>query len=357
MLGLYVHIPFCHSLCHYCDFPKFINQKEDVIDKYLDKLIFDINELKEKNLIFDTLYIGGGTPNYLSDNNLNRLFYNLNQLNFKFNAEKSIEANVDFINEEQIKILSKYGINRVSIGVETFDSKIGKIINRYTDYDELKAKISLLHQYHIDNINLDFIYALPKQNLKSFKNDLKLALKLKPKHLSFYQLILEDNSVLYKNHINDFPNEDIVLKMDKCLNKKLKKYHHYEISNYAIKGYESKHNLLYWNMDEYIGLGLSASSLYQNKRITNSKIMSKYLAGLDVDVVDSEMGEFFWLGLRKLDGVNLNEFRTKYQKDPFDLYDIYDLLNKKLVSLDDNNQLKLTEKGLEVANIVFAYFV
>lgn len=356
-LGLYIHIPFCKRLCSYCDFPKFVNQKKETIDKYLEKLLKDIDHLKEKEYVFDTLYIGGGTPNLFDDLSLERLFKKIDTLSFNKNAEKTIECNLEFITLKQASIFKKYGINRISIGVETFNKRVGNIINRYSDFNDLKMKVQMLNKVGINNINYDLIYALPRQRVKDLKKDLKLILKLKPYHLSFYQLILEEKSVLYMNNITSFPKEDDVLKMDLLLKKKLRKYHHYEISNYALAGYESKHNLTYWNLDEYLGIGLSASSLYRGKRKTNSKVLSRYLEDLDIETVDSDMGEFFFMGLRKLDGVSINDFKERYLVDPFKKYDLDDLLAKELITIENDDIIKLTEKGLPVANIVFSYFV
>lgn len=364
MRGLYIHIPFCNRLCFFCDFPKRINQKEEYKIKYLNKLNEEIKQAIEK-YSFDTIYIGGGTPNSLSLELLEQLLKSFEKIDYKQIIEFSIETNYELITKEQAKLFKKYHINRVSIGVQTLNKEKATTINRYCDYEELKEKIKILYDEGITNINLDFIFGLPYQGLDDIKNDLKYIEELNVNHISYYSLILEDKTVInHKLSLNEMtlPDDELTSDMYQEIIKEMNNmgYHHYEISNFAKPGYESKHNLLYWNLDEYLGLGMGASSYMNGHRITNSKQIDKYLKNDDIIKEQIEFniskGEFFWLGLRKIDGVNIEEYKTKYKSDPFKDFDINTLINKNLLELN-NNYLKLTSFGLEHGNYVFAYFI
>ena len=355
MLGLYIHIPFCKNICYYCDFPKLINQRPETIKIYLDKLISDINKLKDQT--FDSLYIGGGTPNYLDDCDLERLLSEISKLHFTETAEKTIECNFELITKKQVKLFKKYGINRLSIGVQTFNQDIGKSLNRISDYEVLKQKVILLNQYGLNNYNFDLIYALPNQTLDIVKDDLEKAMSLSPKHISYYSLIYEDKCVLH--HLK-YPkaDEELELAMFDYIKEYLLSYgfKRYEISNFALEGYESKHNLLYWSMDEYIGLGLGASSLYNNIRITNSLKMKDYLNDLNIMKDEVEKEEYFIVGLRKNEGVSLSYFKDKYQIDPIKEYGLQRYIDSGLLIID-GEYLKFSEKGFDLSNQVLVNFV
>ena len=363
MRGLYIHIPFCNRLCSFCDFPKRINQKEKVIDSYLNKLIKEINELEEADI--NTIYIGGGTPNSLSLAQLESLLIAINKKEFKDIYEYSIETNYDLITEEQVKLFKKFNINRVSIGVQTLNKESADKVNRYCNYEELKYKISLLKENGIDNINLDFIFGLPNETISDIKNNLKCISELDVKHISYYSLIIEDKTVLtYKlnNNMISLPEKAETEEMYYLIIDELKKqgFKHYEISNFSKEGYESKHNLIYWNLDEYIGLGLSAASYYKGERTYNSKLMLNYMLNNDIIKeeisIDLAKGEYFWLGLRKIDGVSINNYIKKFNSNPFDDFQIEELINKKLLIIE-NDMIKLTKTGLDFGNYVFSYFV
>lgn len=364
MRGLYIHIPFCNKLCSFCDFPKRINQKEDLKIKYINKLKEEIEDAIN-NYTFDTIYIGGGTPNSLSLELLEDLFKSLEKIDFKQILEFTIEANYELITLEQVKLFKKYHINRVSLGVQTLNYEIANKINRYSNYKVLLEKIKLLRENGIENINLDFIFGLPNQTLEDVKKDLKYIKEINPKHISYYSLILEDKTVLsnliQQNKIN-LPDDELTSKMYDLIIKELKEsgYHHYEISNFAINGYESKHNLLYWDLDEYIGVGMSGASYFDNKRITNSKIIDNYLKNNDIikneETIEDSKGEYFWLGLRKIDGVSIQKYKDKFNSDPFKDFKIKDLVNKGLLEINDDI-IKLTHFGLLHGNYVFEYFI
>lgn len=360
MRGLYIHIPFCNSLCKFCDFPKRIKQNQELKKAYLNKLIKDLNKLNSK-LCFDTVYIGGGTPNSISLELLESLFKEVKKLHLNPNLEYTIECNFELITEEQVKLFKQYGINRVSFGIQTFNPKIGKYINRQSNFKLCQEKISLLNNYGIENINADFIFGLPYQSLKDVKDDLLLISKLNLKHVSYYSLILEDRSVLgyeIKENKITLPDIDLAADMYELIQKELPKmgYSQYEISNFCKDGYESKHNKIYWELDDYYGIGMSAASYNNNKRYTNSRLINEYLNDENITNDEVYLGEFFFLGLRLTKGVSLQKFYEKYQIDPYQKYPINELIDKGLVVVIDD-YLKLTPLGLDNGNLVFEAFI
>ena len=267
MRGLYIHIPFCKSICNYCDFTKLVSSNENQ-EKYINRLLDEIdyydNELKN----IDTVYIGGGTPNSLPLNLLEKLLIKIKPILEK-SIESSIELNPEFINKDLVNLLTKYKINRVSIGVESFNDTILESINRKHKKADVINSIKLLKENNINNINIDLIYGLPNQRLEDIKNDLNIFYALNIPHISYYSLILEDKTVfsyLIKNKKLELPDDDLVADMYDYISNDLEKnsYKHYEISNYSKAGFESKHNLLYWNQDEYVGVGLGASGFINN---------------------------------------------------------------------------------------------
>ena len=363
MKGLYIHIPFCKRLCTYCDFPKRIGQKEENINNYINKLIEEIKCTSDNS--FDTVYLGGGTPNSLSLYQLEEILENIKKTRLKRILEYTIETNYELITLEQVKLFQKYEINRVSIGVQTLKPCIANTINRVCNYDLLKDKIKMLKDHGITNINLDFIFGLPNQTINNVKKDLEMIKELDVAHISYYSLILEDKTVLQHQldkKMISLPSDDETGEMFKLIIKTLKDYgyHHYEISNFSKPGYESKHNLIYWNLEEYVGLGMSAASYTNGVRKYNSKLLNNYLK--DCDIIKEEinkedaMGEYFWLGLRKIDGVSVSEFKTKFDTDPFEKFDIAKLIDKKLLVVD-GDFIKLTDFGLEHGNYVFSNFI
>lgn len=363
MRGLYIHIPFCKSLCSFCDFPKRINQKEEVINNYLEKLKFEIRNLKEKDI--NTIYIGGGTPNFLSLNQLEDLFKEIKKLNLETVTEYTIETNYELITLEQIELFKEYNINRVSIGVQTLNNITANKINRYCNYEELKEKINLLKAHGITNINLDFIFGLPGETIEEVEYNLNCIKEMDVNHISYYSLIIEDKTVLtheLSHNKISLPNDDLTADMYELIINQMKEmgYHHYEISNFSKYGFESKHNIIYWSLDEYIGLGVSAASYYNGYRIYNSKLLTNYMFNSDIIkeeiTIKESKGEYFWLGLRMIDGVSINKYKNKYNSNPFDDFKINDLINKNLIEIVDD-YIKLTKLGLQHANYVFEQFI
>ena len=274
--SIYIHIPFCKNICSYCDFCKMYYNKS-FVDQYLDKLKEEIISNYNGEVI-DTIYLGGGTPSCLNNEQLNYLFEITNIFNKSNNLEFTIEMNPEDIVIDKIKILKKYGVNRISIGIQTFNKKFLKYLNRYHEYEDIKSKIDLLKENGFNNINIDLIYAIKDETIEDLKDDLDKIKSLDINHISCYSLMIEENTKLYIDK-NTSIDENIDYEMYKYIEKYLESigFNHYEISNYSKKNSESKHNLTYWNNLEYYGFGLSASGYIDNVRYTNTKNLSKYL--------------------------------------------------------------------------------
>lgn len=257
MRSIYIHIPFCKSICSYCDFCKMI-YNTNWANTYLNELKKEIDSYYEDDEI-KSLYIGGGTPSSLSVEELKKLFEIIKRFNLSKACEITFEMNVNDINDEICRVLKDNRVNRISVGVESFNKINLKFLNRKHSVKDIQNKINLLKLYNF-NINVDLIYALPTETFKNFKSDLNKILKLNVNHISTYSLIIEKNTVLYNNKINNIEEElDYKMYQHICKTLKRKGYVHYEVSNFAKEGDESIHNLTYWNNEEYYGFGLGAS--------------------------------------------------------------------------------------------------
>lgn len=317
MLGVYIHIPFCKTICSYCDFCK-MHYNEKFVSSYLLHLEKEIHT-RYKGEPVNSIYIGGGTPSSLTVSELNHLLSILTIFNLTDNYEYTIECNIENIDIEKLNIFKSYGINRLSIGVESFDKDIISVLNRHHDEDLVFDNIYLAKKY-FNNINIDLIYGVTP-DIEKVKNDISKFLMLEIPHISCYSLILEEHTKLWINH-QKYIDEDLDKEMFDYINNTLTKkgYHHYEISNYAIPGYESKHNINYWLNGSYYGFGLSAVSFINNHRISNTKNLTKYLKDEYLaednyeDVTLSKENDLI-LGLRLIEGLSITNFNTKYNDD------------------------------------------
>lgn len=363
MLALYIHIPFCNSICSYCDFPKQMASHKKK-EEYIDFLINEIDSKKDIIKEVNSIYIGGGTPNSLDIKLLEKLFIKLEQylINSK---ENTIEINSELLTLDQVKLFKKYNINRVSIGVQTTIDRLIKKINRHHNLEMIKKSIELLHENHIQNINLDMMYGLPDQKMEDVIIDIDTILSLGVKHISYYSLILEDKTVLnYQLNHNQIslPDDDLVADMANLINQKLKmnKFNHYEISNYSLDGYQSIHNICYWKCDNYLGFGASAASLYNNRRYQNELSLNKYYKNILYEDINLSLfeakQEFMMLGLRMLSGININEYFKRFKSYPNEDFDIDKLLKLDLIEFK-NDIIRLKEDKYMLANIVFEEFV
>ncbi len=329
--AIYIHIPFCKTICSYCDFCKFI-YNEKWVYVYLKALKNEINDryMGEK---IRTIYIGGGTPSALSIQEIKKLLDMLKVIDTSSLEEFTFECNIGDITEELLLLLKNYKVNRLSIGIESFDKKNLEFMERSNDFKDTKEKIKLCRKLGFNNINLDLMYALPGESIKTLKRDLELFLELKPEHISTYSLILEKHTKAYVKDVS-YIEEELDYDMYNLICNTLSGANHYEVSNFAVKGYESKHNLVYWNNEEYYGFGLGASGYIDDVRYTNTKSLKDYLLGNFVKSREilgkkEKMDYEIMLGLRKLEGINIAKFFEKYQVDIEKEYNLEPLLKSK----------------------------
>lgn len=350
-MSIYIHIPFCNSICTYCDFCKIFYNKKYIND-YLNNLEQEI-KVRYKSEIVNTIFIGGGTPSSLDDEELIRLMNIIEIFKLNDNYEFTVECNIESITENKLKIMKKYGVNRISIGVESFDNSIIKLLGRNHTKKDVYNKMEIVKRY-FSNINIDLIYAA-YDDINILKSDIDCFLKLDIPHISTYSLIIEDNTMLKINGMKNI-DEDIDYEMYKYIEDTLEKnnYIHYEISNYAKNGYQSKHNLVYWNNEEYYGFGLSSTSYINNERITNTKNLRNYLNGKYIGTSISEDKEIkmeneVMLGLRKLDGIDLDRFKDKFNVSLEDIYNIDNLISDGYLVKEDN-YIKINKKYMYISN-------
>lgn len=336
--SLYIHIPFCKHICSYCDFCKMYYDKT-LVDKYLDSLEKEI-KMNYKGDSMKTIYIGGGTPSSLSILELNKLFSILKGIKTLPELEFTFEVNVSDINEELLILLKKNKVNRISIGIETVNDKFLSLLERYHTKEEVYQKIMLTKQY-FDNINVDFMYGFYNQTLDDLKEDLLFFKSLNVPHISIYSLILEENTKLFIKKVPVL-EEEMESNMYFYIINFLEElgYSHYEISNFAKDGYDSKHNLTYWNNEYYYGFGLGATGYLNNYRITNTRSINHYNQGLfmlskDYEDINIRMSNEMILGLRKIKGVNIKDFFNKYGKEIEEVFNIHDLVQQGLLKIKD----------------------
>lgn len=354
----YIHIPFCNNICSYCDFCKLLYNK-NFVKKYLDALEKEITN-NYKNEILDTIYVGGGTPSSLSVSELNKLFSIIKIFKLSKEYEFTFEVNIEDITEEKLEILKENKVNRLSIGIESFNDKYLKYLGRNYTSVIIKEKVELAKKY-FDNINVDLMYALKNESLDDLEKDVDKILKLDIKHISCYSLIIEKNTKLYidnTKYISDDLDSDMYDLMDKKLENK---YHRYEVSNYSITSYESRHNLTYWKNNEYYGFGLGAAGYIDNIRYTNTRNLSKYISGSyekqeEVLTKEDKIKYEFILGLRLTSGINKDNFNKKYGININEIEVIKELINKGLL-IDDKINIYVPKKYFYVLNDILVNFV
>lgn len=376
MKGIYIHIPFCESKCYYCDFNSFTNQ-EKYIKKYVSYLKKEINIYGKKSELdsINTVFIGGGTPSILESKYIIEILKEIYKYREKESIKEiTIEINPGTINEEKIINYHHIGINRVSIGVQSLKDETLKSIGRLHSSVTAIETIKMVKKY-IENISVDLIFGLPKQTISDFISDLKTMIKLKVKHLSLYSLKIEEGTFFYdleKEGKLKLPEEETERKMYRIGREILKEngYFQYEISNFSKKGFESKHNLLYWNQDSYIGVGLSSASFLNKRRYTNHYNFNSYFKDLDNDklpinrdsleILDlkDEISEYCILRLRLNQGILKESF---YKKFGIELNSKYKYIIQKNIEkgllIEDKEKVYLTEKGFDIANQVYIDFL
>ena len=354
----YIHIPFCNNICSYCDFCKLLYNK-NFVKKYLNALEKEITN-NYKGEILDTIYIGGGTPSSLSITELNKLFSIIKIFKLSKEYEFTFEVNIEDITEEKLEILKENKVNRLSIGIESFNDKYLKYLGRNYTSDIINEKVELAKKY-FDNINVDLMYALKNESLDDLEKDIDKIFTLDIKHISCYSLIIEKNTKLYIDNTK-YISDDLDSDMYDLIDKKLEnKYHRYEVSNYSITSYESRHNLTYWKNNEYYGFGLGAAGYIDNIRYTNTRNLSKYISGSyegqeEVLTKEDKIKYEFILGLRLTSGINKDNFNKKYGININEIEIIKKLINKGLL-IDDKINIYVPKKYFYVLNDILVNFV
>ena len=366
----YVHIPFCTQICYYCDFSKvFI--KNQPVDSYLEHLIeeydsYDIQKLR-------TLYIGGGTPTALSAPQLAFLLEKLtDKLDLSYLEELTIEANPGDLDQEKIAVLKDSPVNRVSLGVQTFNDRMLKQIGRSHLEKDIYENIANLKKAGFDNISIDLIYALPKQTMEDVKTNVAKAIALDIPHMSLYSLILENHTV-FMNRMRrgklPLPKEDLEAEMFEYIIAELEKagFEHYEISNFSKPGFESRHNLMYWDNAEYYGIGAGASGYVDGVRYKNHGPIRHYLQAVEagnarvqeeVLTLKEKMEEEMFLGLRKKSGISKKRFEEKFGLSFEDQYGaVVSELTEQGLLVPDKDIVRMTKQGLFLGDTVAEKFI
>ena len=376
-IGVYIHIPFCKQKCYYCDFISYAN-KEQYFDKYVQALIAEMSSFLDNNDVeIETIYIGGGTPSIIDAKYIEKVMAKLQEKDALITAKEiTIEVNPGTVTEEKLKTYKKIGINRLSIGLQSTDNNILNTIGRIHSYEDFLNTYKLARNQGFGNINVDLMIGLPNQKISDIKSSLEEITELKPEHISVYSLIVEENTPIEKM-LNigklELPDEELERNMYWYVKNvlELNGYKHYEISNFAKEGYESKHNLDCWNQKEYIGFGVAAHSYIDDVRFGNTGSIEEYWKNCEngefeknriIDEVEKDVfsreQEFMLIGLRKIDGVFIQDFKNKFGDNPIFIFkdELSKLVDEGLVVVDFDS-IRLTNKGLDLANLVWEEFV
>ncbi|MBN1383892.1 MAG: radical SAM family heme chaperone HemW [Elusimicrobia bacterium] len=367
-VGVYIHIPFCRKKCNYCDFVSVATNKKhacpdftsgDYADKYLNVLSKEFASCSSllSSLSPLTLYIGGGTPSILSEKQIEFLFKEL-FLYFRLDSirEATFEINPESITEGKLKLLKEYRVNRLSIGLQSFDNNILKLLGRVHEVGDFLRCYELARKTGFDNINVDLIFGIPGQPLKIWKDTLAETIRLHPEHISTYSLTIEEGTSFFNQDLRKDTDLDADMYEFAIEFLKEKGYCHYEISNFSRPGLECKHNINYWRNGGYFGFGLGAVSYIKGKRIKNTEKFDEYLAGkfhAETEENDNKIkqSEDLILGLRMIKGIEINDdIKKRFYSQ------ICALKNQGLLNEQDNS-LKLTDRGILFANQVFREFV
>ena len=388
-LGIYIHIPYCKQKCYYCDFISYTNSS--LVEKYVKALIQELEKYDLNTFNVTTIYVGGGTPSYIKSEYIVKILNFIKQKLLKSNnqtkfedIEITLEVNPGTVDRKKLEDYRNCGINRLSIGLQTTNNVLLKKIGRIHTYEEFLETYKLATNIGFENINVDLMLGLPNQTINDLKNSLNDIIKLNPNHISVYSLVIEEgtkiNDMLAKGEL-ELPNEEIERQMYWYVKDKLELngYNHYEISNFAKKGQESRHNINCWKQKEYIGIGVAGHSYLDGIRYSNCLKVEDYIENMnnlknplieiknseskiyeieEIQSLEDKKKEFMLLGLRVIDGVCISEFKEKYVDNSIFVYrkELERLVNENLIVIDGNN-IKLTNKGLDFANLVWEEFI
>ena len=385
-IGIYVHIPFCKHKCYYCDFISYAN-KESLVERYINVLIREITDVATGNRLdyengidelfnVNTIYIGGGTPSFIESKYIVNIISTIKEY-FKINenAEITLEVNPGTVNENKLKDYFNAGVNRLSIGLQATNDSLLKEIGRIHTYEEFLNTYKLARKIGFKNINADLMIGLPKQTIEDVEKAVNDLIKLGLEHISVYSLILEEGTVLEEQIRSgklklpeDEKEREMYWKVKSIL--EANGYIHYEISNFAKKGYESQHNLDCWRQKEYVGFGVAAHSYTNGVRYSNIENLEEYIENYENDKLEDnfvfnekqthnmKVKEYMMLGLRKLKGVSIQEFKEKFAANPIYVFknELEKLVNEDLLEID-GDYIRLTKRGLDLANLVWEEFV
>ncbi|ETP67877.1 oxygen-independent coproporphyrinogen III oxidase [Planococcus glaciei] len=374
--GLYIHIPFCHQICHYCDFNK-VFFKDQPVDAYVDSVGKELALWKQEGALdqpLETIFLGGGTPTSLTPAQLQKLLGYIHQyVPMADNLEWTSEANPDELTKEKMQVLFDGGVNRLSMGVQSFDEDLLKRLGRTHSNGDVERAVAEAKEVGFTNLSFDLMYGLPGQTMAQWEDTLEQAFGFNLPHFSAYSLIIEPKTVFYnlmtKGKLNTV-TEDLEADMYEKLMAEMEKrgLKQYEISNFGRPGFESRHNLLYWDNAEYIGVGAGAHGYVNGIRYSNHGPLKKYMAPLEEGVrpilnthevpVNEKMEEEMFLGLRKTAGVSISGFQEKFQQS---LEEVYGAILEKEVANEhleiEDGRVKLTKQGRFVGNEVFEQFL
>lgn len=368
-LGLYIHIPFCQKKCHYCDFLTFIGHDE-MIEKYVKYLNKEIEMYRDNDYILDTIYIGGGTPSYLEDELMTSILDKVKKIfTIDNKCEITIEMNPESVTEKKIQSYLKSGINRFSMGVQSFDDEVLKIMGRIHNRKTVIEKLDIMKKMGCQNISIDMMMANPKQDIEILKKDLEIASSLDINHISYYSLILKEHTHFEmwfnEGKINLYdPKEERDMYHLVTNTLKEKGFNQYEISSFSKPGFESVHNQKYWNLKNYLGVGMGASANINLVRTTNTRIFDEYFESIDNgefpiverEELNTEMREkeYLMLNLRMLKGFEISDINSKFNIDFMKKYkDIVEKHSKNGILEISENSVKFTEYGIDNGNMLF----
>lgn len=381
-IGLYIHIPFCKKKCYYCDFTSYCN-KDDLIEEYIKYLNCEIAEVGEgiKNALgkkyseISTIYIGGGTPSYIHSKHILSILNTIQNITKLDNQEVTIEVNPGTVTKQKLEDYKRAGINRLSIGMQETENNLLNEIGRIHTYAKFKNTYNMAREVGFKNVNVDVMIGLPNQTLENVEQTINKVIALNPEHISVYSLIVEENTPIEKMIVGKkliLPDEATERKMYWKVKKLLEKngYKHYEISNYAKPGFESKHNSNCWEQKEYFGFGVAAHSYTDGARYSNIDSIEEYIENYKQGMQENnfvfhekqdkfaQMKEYVMLGLREIDGVNSKKFKEKFE---IELNKIFkqelEKLEKQELILCNSPNIKLSKKGIDLANLVWQEFV
>lgn len=359
--GVYIHIPFCQTKCPYCDFYS-MRGTEEKKNFYLEALKKEI--LFHKNISADTIYLGGGTPSVFGKERLKNLIETAKKIFGFTDGEITVEVNPSSCDEDLISCLASVGVNRISMGLQSAIDEERKILGRHSDCDKVKKSIEICHQYGIENISLDVMLGVPEQTIDSLKQTLDFAINSGAKHISAYILKIEENTLFHRRKDTlPLPDEDTVCDMYEFVCDYLEKsgFSQYEISNFSTQDFESKHNLKYWNSEEYLGLGPAAHSYLDGKRFYHERNFEEYLKNPTAYIPDGDGGsfsEFAMLKLRLVKGVSRKDISEKFSEENFEklLNNSEKFINMKLMFFDGEN-LYFTRQGFLLSNTILSEII